>query len=714
MPAAGNPPLPPTSPRTLFVTTALPYANGPFHIGHIMEYIQADIWVRFQRMQGHRVHFVCADDAHGAPIMLKAESEGVTPQALVAKIASTRPKTLRGFHLSFDHWHSTDSPENVELSQDIYRRLKDGGFIYDRSVEQFYDPVKAMFLPDRYIKGTCPKCGTKDQYGDACENCSSTYAPTDLIDPYSTLSGARPELRSSRHLFFRLSDPKIVAFLRRWTREPAPGQSLQPEVLNKIHEWLGDEGGPDKLTDWDISRDAPYFGIPIPDEPGKYFYVWLDAPVGYLASLKSYFDSGKAKASGDARTFAECLSAADTEQYHFIGKDIVYFHTLFWPAMLEFAGKPYRPPTNVFVHGFLTALGEKMSKSRGTGISPDFYLDLGMDSEWLRYYIAAKLNDKVEDIDFNPDDFVARVNSDLIGKYVNIASRAATFIAKHFEGRLSPRAPDAGHIVERTSSTLIAWGSADTIAEAYAAREFGKALREIMRIADKVNERFDEAKPWLLAKDPARRDELQDVCSDALNAFRALTYYLAPVLPDLARRAAAMFEPPCPLQWSDIERTAVSIRPYEHLMARIDPKQVDALIEGPKMTSAPSTAPAPAASSTPDAAAAPAHISIDDFGRIDLRIAKIVAAEHVDGADKLLKLTLDVGEERHRTVFAGIKSAYKPEDLVGRLTPMVANLAPRKMKFGLSEGMVLAASGDGPGIYLLAPDSGAQPGMRVK
>jgi methionyl-tRNA synthetase len=692
--------------RKLFVTTALPYANGPFHIGHIMEYIQADIWVRFQRMQGHEVHFVSADDAHGAPIMLRAENEGVTPHELVTRIAATRPKTLDGFHISFDHWHSTDSPENVELSQDIYRRLKSNGLIYAKPVEQFYDPVKAMFLPDRYIKGTCPKCGAKDQYGDACENCSTLNAPTDLIEPYSTLTGARPELRTSEHLFFRLSDPAVVAFLREWTRAPAPGQSLQPEVLNKIQEWLGAEGGPDKLTDWDISRDAPYFGIPIPDEPGKYFYVWLDAPVGYLASL----DAHLRKSGVDLKQF---LQDPDVDQYHFIGKDIVYFHTLFWPAMLKFAGVPYRTPTNVFVHGFLTALGEKMSKSRGTGVSPDFYLDLGLNSEWLRYYIAAKLNDKVEDIDFNPDDFVARVNSDLVGKYVNIASRAATFITRYFGGKLSLRTPDVGKVTERAASTIIAWGSKDTIGEAYQAREYAKALREIMRIADRVNERFDQAKPWELAKDPSRRDELQDVCTDALNAFRALTYYLTPVLPDVAKRAAAMFALPSPLLWKDVEEVATSIRPYEHLMARIDPKQIDILIEGPK------SPPAAAGPSTPAAAPPAARpdsgtISIDDFTKVDLRIARIVNAEHVAGADKLLKLTLDVGEGRERTVFAGIKSAYDPKQLIGRLTPMVANLAPRKMKFGLSEGMVLAASGDGPGIYLLAPDSGAAPGMRVK
>jgi len=696
--------------RKLFVTTALPYANGPFHIGHIMEYIQADIWVRFQRMQGHEVHFVGADDTHGAPIMLKAEAEGMTPQALVAKIAATRPKHLAGFHISFDHWHSTDSPENVELSQDIYRKLKAVGLIYAKPVEQFYDPVKAMFLPDRYIKGTCPKCGAKDQYGDACENCSSTYAPTDLVDPYSTLTGARPELRRSEHLFFQLSAPPVAAFLKQWTATPSPGRTLQPEVLNKVKEWLGDEVTGSKLADWDISRDAPYFGIPIPDAPGKYFYVWLDAPIGYLASLKAHL-------AAKGLDYARFLQDPDVDQYHFIGKDIVYFHTLFWPAMLKFAGAPYKVPDNVFVHGFITFSGEKMSKSRGTGISPDVYLDLGLDPEWLRYYIAAKLNDRVEDLDFNPDDFLARVNSDLIGKYVNIASRAATFITRHFDGRLSLRTPETGHIKERLGSTMIAWSAKDEIATWYEAREFGKVLREVMRIADRVNERFDQAKPWELAKDPARRDALQDVCSDALNAFRALTYYLAPVLPDLATRVAAMFGLPPELRWDDIEQVASSIRPYQHLMQRIDAKQIDALLEGPKIAASPAavaTTPVAAAGGATAAASTPGTISIDDFGKIDLRIARIVNAEHVDGADKLLKLTLDVGEGRHRTVFAGIKSAYKPEDLIDRLTPMVANLAPRKMKFGLSEGMVLAASGDGPGIFLLAPDRGAVPGMRVK
>ncbi|MDQ2962964.1 MAG: methionine--tRNA ligase [Pseudomonadota bacterium] len=711
--------------RTLFVTTALPYANGPFHIGHIMEYIQADIWVRFQRMQGHSVHFVCADDTHGAAIMLSAEADGTTPEQLITRIGQSHQRDYQRFHLSFDNWYTTHSRENVELSQDIYRSIKAAGLIYAKPIEQFFDPVKNMFLPDRYIKGECPKCGTKDQYGDVCENCGSTYAPTDLKNPYSVLTGAKPELRRSEHLFFRLSDPKVVQFLREWTTKT----ELQPEVKNKIAEWLGDG----KLADWDISRDAPYFGIEIPDAPGKYFYVWLDAPVGYLASLKNYFDTGKAKRNGETRSFDEFIArASDVEQYHFIGKDIVYHHTLFWPAMLEFALR--KLPTNVYVHGFINVSGEKMSKSRGTGISPQRYLEVGMNPEWLRYYIAAKLNDKVEDIDFNPDDFVARVNSDLIGKYVNIASRAATFITRYFGGKLSQRLPDTGYVKVRAGSTSIAWASKDSIADAYTAREYGKVLREVMRIADRVNERFDQARPWDLAKDESKRESLQDICSDALNAFCALTYYLAPVLPQTAERAAAMLGLTLPLRWEDLERVAVSIQPYEHLMSRVDPKQIDALFDVQSdVSSPPSSSPAGsegakrAAQSTVTASPSPAsgreesssaadaaHITMDDFGKVDLRVARIVNAEHVDGADKLLKLTLDIGDGRLRTVFAGIKSAYKPEDLIGRLTPMVANLAPRKMKFGLSEGMVLAASGDGPGIFLLAPDSGATPGMRVK
>ncbi|MEO8305634.1 MAG: methionine--tRNA ligase [Betaproteobacteria bacterium] len=704
----------PSGRRRLFVTTALPYTNGPFHIGHIMEYIQADIWVRFQRMQGHEMHFVCADDAHGAPIMLKADAEGMTPQALVAKFAATRRKHLDGFHLSFDHWHSTDSPENVELSQDIYRRLRDRSpsLITTRQVEQFYDPVKEMFLPDRYIKGECPRCGAKDQYGDACENCAGLNAPTDLKNPYSTISGAVPVLKTSEHFFVRLSDPACSEFLRQWTQTPG---RLQPDVANKALEWLGSAAADagKGLADWDISRDAPYFGIPIPDAPGKYFYVWLDAPVGYLASLKAHL----AKLGID---FVQFLESPDVDQYHFIGKDIVYFHTLFWPAMLKFAGAPYKVPDNIFVHGFLTALGEKMSKSRGTGISPDLYLDLGLNSEWLRYYFAAKLNAKVEDIDFNPDDFIARVNSDLIGKFVNIASRASPFLTRHFDGVLGTPSDTA----ERRKQHMdTAKHEALEIAQLYNAREFGKVLREAMRIADGINEAFDAAEPWLLAKDPAKRDLLQTVCSKALQGFQLLTVLLAPVLPAVASRVAReLFGLDRDFAWADAWAVPASIKPYRHLMARVDPKQIGELLDGPKtaLVAAPASAtltptPSPATGRGENSSAADAaQITIDDFSKVDLRIARIVNAERVEGADKLLKLTLDVGDARPRTVFAGIKSAYRPEDLIGRLTPMVANLAPRKMKFGLSEGMVLAASGDGPGIFLLTPDSGAEPGMRVK
>jgi methionyl-tRNA synthetase len=573
-----------------------------------------------------------------------------------------------------------------------------------------------MFLPDRYIKGECPKCGTKDQYGDACENCSSVYSPTDLINPYSTLSGATPVLKTSEHFFFRLSDPQCVAFLQEWTRKDAHGNArLQPEVFNKAQEWLGKDGK--GLADWDISRDAPYFGIPIPDAPGKYFYVWLDAPVGYLASLKDYIASGAALSAGETRSFEQILADTETQQIHFIGKDIVYHHTLFWPAMLKFAGAPYKVPDNVYVHGFLTALGEKMSKSRGTGISPDYYLDLGLNSEWLRYYIAAKLNDKVEDIDFNPDDFVARVNSDLIGKYVNIASRVAPFLTKYFDGQLTPPATstnDAGIAI--TGAVEIE----EEVAAAYQSREFGKALRLIMSYADRVNEYFDAKKPWTLATNPGRRDELHRVCSECITAFYRMTIMLKPVLPHVAELVEQWLGTP-KLTWADLGtkpertgRTPSQVAVFKHLLNRIDPKQIDALLEGPKAAVPPAPQPSPTAKPGASPSIDAAQITIDDFAKIELRIAKIVNAEHVDGADKLLRLTLDVGDGRHRTVFAGIKSAYKPEDLIGRLTPMVANLAPRKMKFGLSEGMVLAASGDGPGIFLLAPDSGALPGMRVK
>ncbi|MBC7984920.1 MAG: methionine--tRNA ligase, partial [Candidatus Obscuribacterales bacterium] len=563
-----------TSPRRLFVTTALPYANGAFHIGHIMEYIQADIWVRFQRMLGNEVHFVGADDAHGAPIMLKAEAEGVTPEELVRRIAADRPKYLHGFNISFDNWHSTHSPENVELSQDIYRKLKTAGLTYVKPVEQFYDPVKNMFLADRYIKGECPKCHAKDQYGDACEVCGSAYEPTDLINPYSTLSGTAPVKKTSDHYFLKLSDLKCKTFLREWLSGQQNGTArLQTSVKNKASEWLDGEG--DKaLGDKDISRDAPYFGIPIPDAPGKYFYVWLDAPVGYLASLKNYFVSGKASAKGEPRSYEEFLSSADTEQIHFIGKDIIYFHTLLWPAMLKFAG--YKVPDNVYVHGFITVSGEKMSKSRGTGISPLRYLDIGMNPEWLRYYIAAKLNANVEDIDFNPDDFVARVNSDLIGKYVNIASRAAGFITKRFNGTLLAASKD--RMVATSKWTMLAMDAEERIRKYYDEREFGKVVREVMDLADRMNEAIDKEKPWELAKDPAQSERLHVVCSDCIDAFRHLTLFLAPILPATAEKTAAMLGIPTPLRWSQLRAAgSLQIKPYEHLMQRVDPKQLDAL-----------------------------------------------------------------------------------------------------------------------------------------
>jgi methionyl-tRNA synthetase len=702
--------------RRIFVTTALPYANGPFHIGHIMEYIQADIWVRFQRMQGHELLFVCADDAHGAPIMLKAEAEGITPQELIAGIAAGRPRYLEGFHLSFDHWYSTDSPENTQLSQDIYARLKSAGLIYRKTVEQFYDPVKGMFLPDRYIKGECPNCHAKDQYADACEVCSIVNTPTELINPYSTITGATPVLKSSEHLFFRLSDRKCIEFLEGWLG--AAGR-LQPQVANKANEWMSGKGD-QTLGDWDISRDAPYFGIPIPDAPGKYFYVWLDAPIGYLAALRNYFDTGKARKRGETRSFEQFLSAPDTEQIHFIGKDIIYFHTLFWPTMLKFAGPPYRVPDHVWVHGFITVSGEKMSKSRGTGISPLRYLDIGMNPEWLRYYIAAKLNANVEDLDFNPEDFIARVNSDLIGKYVNIASRAANFITRHFHGALQYSDEQRARLQDAARA------AADAARDGYEAREFGRVMRECMAFADSINQYFDAARPWLLAKDPAQASHLQQVCSHALYGFKVLSVMLAPVLPAVAERVAReLFAMDRSFVWGDVNVPPERVNPYQHLMTRVEPRQLEALFEPesaaapPRGTSAAAPPSAASAAGSAGGSGAPtatpttsATLSIDEFRKVDLRVVRIVDAEAVAGADKLLKLTLDLGSER-RTVFAGIKGAYDPTALKGRLTVMVANLAPRKMKFGVSEGMVLAASGEGPGLYLLAPDSGAVPGMRI-
>lgn len=681
--------------RKLFVTTALPYANGAFHMGHIMEYIQADIWVRHERMCGNIVHLVGADDVHGAPIMIAAQKRGLTPQAFVAEIAAGRKQYLDGFHISHDYWGSTDSPENHELSQEIYRRLKNAGLIYTKDVEQFYDTVKGMFLADRFIKGTCPRCGAPDQYGDNCEKCSAVYSPTEVINPYSTLSGSRPELRTSTHYFFKLSDPECVKFLREWTtgngKDGLP--RVQEEVLAKDSEWLGTDG---HLTDWDISRDAPYFGIAIPDAPGKYFYVWLDAPVGYLAALKAYSE----KKGFD---FNEFLSDPETEQVHFIGKDIIYFHTLFWPAMLHFSGKPFRTPDHINAHGFMTVDGQKMSKSRGTGISPLQYLDLGMNAEWLRYYLAAKMNSRVEDVDFTKVDFAQRVNSDLIGKYINIASRAAGFIVKRFEGRILDAAMK-DPLIERIKSRV------PEVSAFYEAREFARATRLVMELADAVNEYVDEKKPWELAKDPAQAEALHWVSSVALECFRLLTLCLKPVLPATAERVEA-FLSIAPLAWASAAEPLSSvnpIKPYQHLMQRVDMvRQLDQLL--------PDHVPEPKVRAPGGEAIAP-EVTIDDFSKMDLRVAKVIKCQKVEGSTKLLQFTLDVGEGKTRNVFSGIQSAYKPEDLEGRLIIMIANLAPRKMRFGVSEGMILSASDaddKGLGLFVLSPDSGAVPGMRI-
>ena len=698
--------------RQLFVTTALPYANGNFHIGHIMEYIQADIWVRYQRMMGNEVNFCGADDTHGAPIMIAAEKAGKTPQQFVADIAAGRKPYLDGFSISFDNWHSTDGPENHELARQIYRDLRDnkeGSLIETKTIEQFFDPEKNMFLPDRFIKGECPKCHAKEQYGDNCESCGAVYAPTDLINPYSALSGATPELKSSEHFFFKLSDPRCVAFLEQWTQgnDESGKPRLQPEVANKVKEWFSVRTNPDGTTseglgDWDISRDAPYFGIEIPDAPGKYFYVWLDAPIGYLASLKNLLEKR-------GQNYDDYMANPALEQYHFIGKDIVTFHTLFWPATLHFSGR--KTPNNIFVHGFLTINSEKMSKSRGTGLDPLKYLGLGMNPEWLRYYIATKLNSRNEDVEFSPEDFMARVNSDLVGKFINIASRAAGFIAKRFDGQLGEISDDGAALlkqlrIERASIEML-----------YEAREFSKALRETMLLADRVNEYVDANKPWELAKKEGMEARLHDVCTVCIEAFSVLTTYLKPVLPVLATQVEAFLNSaPLVLGHASAPLGAGHrIGDYKHLMQRVDIKQLEALFEAPPQVEQASTAIELIAPGGEDIAPA---IGIDDFAKVDLRIAKIVNCESVEGSTKLLRLTLDVGEGKTRNVFSGIASAYKPEDLIGKHTVMVANLAPRKMKFGISEGMVLAAGHAdekaNPGIYVLEPFPGAQPGMRVR
>ena len=719
--------------RKILVTSALPYANGAIHLGHLVEYIQTDIWTRFQKMRGNECWFVCADDTHGTPIMLRAEKEGVTPEQLIARVHDEHSRDFAGFHVAFDNYYTTHSDETRHYSEDIFSKLKTAGLIEVRSIEQYYDPVRNMFLPDRFIKGECPKCGARDQYGDACESCGAAYAPTDLKNPYSAVSGAKPVLKSSDHYFFRLSDPRCQEFLRRATREVC---KAQPEAINKLQEWLG-APGENKLTDWDISRDAPYFGFEIPGDngasTGKFFYVWLDAPIGYMGSFKNF-------CTKKGLDFDEYWSkGSKAELYHFIGKDILYFHALFWPAELEFAG--YRTPTSVFAHGFLTVDGAKMSKSRGTFITAESYLAQGLNPEWLRYYFAAKLNGTMEDIDLSLEDFTQRVNSDLVGKYINIASRAAGFVAKRFEGKLLH-----SHLTQRFQAELPGiMEAAEEIAALYEARDTARALRRVMALADQINQYVDKNQPWTLAKQEGQEPKLHEVCSLLINAFRLLSIYLKPVLPKLAQRAEEFLNV-APLHWTDAEYLlppAHLINPYEHLMQRIDPKQIDALVAANReslepaavapaptvephspqrhaqhqQTTVPSPQPSPARGEGADGGAFAPAIGIDDFGKIDLRVARIADAQHVEGADKLIRLTLDLGDGGTRNVFAGIKSAYDPAQLVGRLTVMVANLAPRKMKFGMSEGMVLAASdadGKSPGLFLLSPDSGAQPGMKVK
>jgi methionyl-tRNA synthetase len=693
--------------------------------------------VRFQKMQGHEVHYVCADDTHGTPIMLRADKEGITPEQLIARVYGEHTRDFAGFHVAFDNYYTTNSPENQAFCENIYRQLDKRDLIARRSVEQFYDPVKQMFLPDRYIKGECPNCHSKDQYGDSCEVCGTTYSPTDLINPYSAVSGAKPERKASEHHFFRLSDKRCEDFLRGFTQT---GDRLQPEAANKMKEWLG-EPGENRLADWDISRDAPYFGFPIPGTNNqKFFYVWLDAPVGYFGSFANYV--AKQKAAGktiDKDAFLR--PGGNTEMVHFIGKDILYFHALFWPAMLEFAG--YRVPTKVFAHGFLTVDGQKMSKSRGTFITAESYLQQGLNPEWLRYYYAAKLNSTMEDIDLNLEDFVARVNSDLVGKYVNIASRAAGFIAREFEGSVRADLDFSANETSMSSDAALLmklWGSEEELRRAYEEREFGQAVREIMRLTDLVNQYVDQNKPWELAKSAAQKDRLHMVCSTALEAFRVLTVYLKPILPNVASNAEKFLNI-APLDWAAHQKPLAHqhrIGKYDHLLTRVDPKQITALVEANKESLQPapqrhspqrharhqekaveknttptSPQPSPPKGGEGVKSGEAQLIGIDDFNKVELRIARIISAEHVEGADKLLKLQLDLGNES-RQVFAGIKSAYDPAKLVGRLTVMVANLQPRKMRFGESQGMVLAASGDGPGIFLLSPDDGAQPGMRVK
>ena len=682
--------------RKILVTSALPYANGSIHLGHMVEHIQTDVWVRFQKLRGHECHYCCADDTHGTPVMLAAQKQGIAPEDMIAKVREEHLADFTGFGIGYDNYYSTHSPENKQFSQDIYRALKANGKIESRVIEQLFDPEKQMFLPDRFVKGECPKCHAQDQYGDNCEVCGTTYSPTELINPYSAVSGAKPELRESEHFFFKLGE--CADFLKAWTsgNNPHDGKPhLQAEALNKMKEWLG-EGEETTLSDWDISRDAPYFGFEIPDAPGKYFYVWLDAPVGYMASFKNLCDR-------IGIDFDEYFKAdSQTEMYHFIGKDILYFHALFWPAMLHFSG--HRAPTGVYAHGFLTVDGQKMSKSRGTFITAKSYLEQGLNPEWMRYYIAAKLNSKIEDIDLNLQDFISRVNSDLVGKYVNIAARASGFIAKRFEGRLK----------DVSGSALLAKLAAesDTIAEQYENREYARALRDIMALADAVNEYVDANKPWELAKQEGQDERLHEVCSELINAFTMLTAYLAPVLPQTAANAARFLNLDA-ITWANTRETLGehAINKYEHLMQRVEQKQVDDLIEANKQSI--QTTPAPAAEESKYEKVAE-QASFDDFMKIDMRVAKVLNCEAVEGSTKLLKFDLDFGFEK-RIIFSGIAASYpNPAELNGRMVIAVANFAPRKMaKFGVSEGMILsAATADGK-LKLLDVDAGAQPGDKV-
>jgi len=685
-----------TMTRKILVTSALPYANGSIHLGHMVEHIQTDVWVRFQKLRGHECYYCCADDTHGTPVMLAAQKQGIAPEDMIAKVREEHLADFTGFNIGYDNYYSTHSPENKQFSQDIYRALKANGKIESRVIEQLFDPEKQMFLPDRFVKGECPKCHAQDQYGDNCEVCGTTYSPTELINPYSAVSGAKPELRESEHFFFKLGE--CADFLKAWTsgNNPHDGKPhLQAEALNKMKEWLG-EGEETTLSDWDISRDAPYFGFEIPDAPGKYFYVWLDAPVGYMASFKNLCDR-------IGIDFDEYFKAdSQTEMYHFIGKDILYFHALFWPAMLHFSG--HRAPTGVYAHGFLTVDGQKMSKSRGTFITAKSYLEQGLNPEWMRYYIAAKLNSKIEDIDLNLQDFISRVNSDLVGKYVNIAARASGFIAKRFEGRLKDVA-DNELLAKLTAQS-------EAIAECYESREYAKALRDIMALADIVNEYVDANKPWELAKQEGQDERLHEVCSELINAFTMLTAYLAPVLPKVAENAAKFLNLEA-ITWANTRETLGehAINKYEHLMQRVEQKQVDNLIEANKQSIAAAAAPAAEESKYEKVAE---QASFDDFMKIDMRVAKVLNCEAVEGSTKLLKFDLDFGFEK-RIIFSGIAASYpNPAELNGRMVIAVANFAPRKMaKFGVSEGMILSAATAEGKLKLLDVDAGAQPGDKV-